>query len=71
MKKNVETAYIGPQQIMEDRDVSRATAYTIIKKMNAQLKKEHPTALIIAGKVNRIWYEEACLQTTERKETAL
>ncbi len=71
MKKNVETAYIGPQQIMEDWDVSRATAYNIIKKMNAQLKKEHPTALIIAGKVNRIWYEEACLQTTERKETAL
>jgi len=62
MTKNGETAYIGPQQIMEDWDVSKATAYTIIKKMNAQLKKEHPTALIIAGKVNRIWYEKACLR---------
>ena len=68
MKKKSKTAYIGPQQIMEDWDVSRATAYNIIKKMNAQLKKEHPTALIIAGKVNRIWYEEACLQPTDRKQ---
>ncbi len=62
MEKHVGTAYIGPKQIMEDWDVSRATAYNIIKKLNAQLKKEHPTALIIAGKVNRIWYEKACLQ---------
>ncbi len=68
MKISAETAYIGPQQIMEDWDVSRATAYNIIKRMNAQLKKEHPTALIIAGKVNRIWYEEACLQTSERRQ---
>ena len=67
MKKNADTAYIGPQQIMEDWDVSRATAYNIIKKMNAQLKKEHPTELIIAGKVNRIWYEEACLQNTDER----
>ena len=68
MKRKSKTAYIGPQQIMEDWDVSRATAYNIIKKMNAQLKKEHPTALIIAGKVNRIWYEKACLQPTDRKQ---
>ena len=61
MKNDTATAFIGPQQIMEDWHVSRATAYNIIKQMNAQLKKEHPTALIIAGKVNRIWYEEACL----------
>ncbi len=71
MNNRTETAYIGPQQIMEDWDVSRATAYNIIKKMNAQLKKEHPTALIIAGKVNRIWYEEACLQTPYRKEASI
>lgn len=67
MKKNEETIYIGPQKIMEDWDVSRATAYNIIKKMNEQLKIEHPTALIIAGKVNRIWYENACLQITKAR----
>ena len=71
MNKNTDTAYIGPQQVMEDWDVSRATAYNIIKKMNAQLKEEHPTALIIAGKVNRIWYEEACLlQTNDERRSS-
>ena len=39
--------------------------------MNAQLKEEHPTALIIAGKVNRIWYEEACLlQTNDERRNS-
>ena len=71
MKKNASTAYIGPAEIMKDWDVSRATAYNIIKKLNCELKKEHPTALIIAGKVNRIWYEKACLQTSDKKETAI
>ena len=68
MKDTFRPAYIGPEQIMTDWDVYRATAYSIIKKMNAQLKEEHPTALIIAGKVNRVWYEEACLQANNRKE---
>ncbi len=68
MIKPIETAYVGPQKIMEDWGVSKATAYNIIKQMNTQMKKEHPTALVLAGKVNRIWYEEACLQTG-RKET--
>ena len=60
-----ETAYVGPEEIMESWDVSRATAYNIIRKMNEQLRKAHPTALIIAGKVNRKWYENSCLITQE------
>ena len=55
MKKISEPAYIGPQQIMEDWDVSKATAYNIIKKLNAQLIKEHPTAL----------NEDACLRRNQ------
>ena len=62
MGKKDENVYIGPQVIMKEWDVSRATAYSIIRKMNEQIKKEHPTALIIAGKVNKIWYDEACLK---------
>ncbi len=44
-----------------DLGVSRAKAYEVIKDLNEQLKKENPKALVVAGKVNRIWYEEACL----------
>lgn len=61
---NIEKAiYIGPEKIMEDWGVSRATAYNIIRRLNAQIKKEHPTALILVGKVNRKYYDEACLKS--------
>ncbi len=69
MNQSTKPAYVGPTEIMQDWAVSKATAYNIIRKMNTQLKREHPSALIIAGKVNRVWYEEACLQTGSRKET--
>ena len=67
MVSNTDTAYIGPSEIMKDWGVSRATAYNIIRKMNADLKEKYPSALIIAGKVNRIWYEEACLMRPQNK----
>ena len=61
--------YIGPETIMRDWNVSKSTAYNIIKEMNDKLKIEHPTAIIIPGKLNRVWYEEACLiRTPNRKE---
>lgn len=66
---NKDTIYIGPERIMTDWGVSRATAYTIIKRMNTQLQSKHPTALIIPGKVNRVWYEEACLLTNRAAES--
>ena len=45
-----------------DLGVSRAKAYDVIKQLNKELKKENPRAIVVAGKVNRIWYEEACLK---------
>ena len=33
-------------------------AYAIIKDLNMELKKENPRAIVVAGKVNRIFYEE-------------
>ena len=35
-----------------------------LKELNNELKKQHPLAIVVAGKVNRVWYEEACLQHT-------
>lgn len=46
-----------------DLGVSKAKAYAVIKELNTELKKEYPRAIVVAGKVNRIWYEEACLKT--------
>ncbi|MBO4907735.1 MAG: hypothetical protein J6Y58_04125 [Clostridiales bacterium] len=62
MNKEKEPLFIGVDKVMFDLGVSRAKAYDVIKELNAQLKKEHPRAIVVAGKVNRIWYEEACLK---------
>lgn len=62
MNDKKEPLFIGVDKVMFDLGVSRAKAYDVIKELNTQLKKEHPRAIVVAGKVNRIWYEEACLR---------
>ena len=53
--------FVGVETVRCDLGVSRAKAYEVIKELNRELKKKNPDAIVIAGKVNRIWYEEACL----------
>lgn len=50
--------YVGVDTVAYDFGVSRAKAYAIIKDLNMELKKENPRAIVVAGKVNRIFYEE-------------
>jgi len=54
--------FVGVDTVKYDFGVSRAKAYEIIKELNADLKATNPRAIVVAGKVNRIWYEEACLK---------
>ena len=44
-------------------DTIKAKAYEVIKELNAEMKAQNPRAIVVNGKVNRIWYEEACLLT--------
>lgn len=60
MKESTNSIFVGAQIVMKDCDVSRTKAYKIIRQLNADLKKAHPAALIIPGKVNRSYYEYAC-----------
>ena len=53
--------FVGVDTVVSDLGVSRAKAYDIIRKLNDELKQHNPRAIVVAGKVNRIWYEEACL----------
>ena len=55
--------YVGVDTVISDLGVSRAKAYDVIKQLNREMKEQHPRAIVVAGKVNRIWYEEACLKT--------
>ena len=62
MDKERGPLFIGADTVMYDFGVSKAKAYDIIRQLNEELKKEYPKAIVVAGKVNRIWYEEACLK---------
>ena len=61
MKKERLPMFVGVDTVRYDLGVSRAKAYEVIKELNKELKAQNPRALIVSGKVNRIWYEEACL----------
>lgn len=62
MINSTESPLIGVEKVMADFDVSRPKAYAIIRELNRQIKTEHPTAIIIPGKVNQRWYAKASLQ---------
>ena len=63
MKEQRLPLFVGVDTVEYDLGVSKAKAYEVIKQLNQELKKQNPKAIIVAGKVNRIWYEEACLLT--------
>lgn len=65
MSKNEKALFVNVETVQNDLGVSRAKAYQVIKDLNEQLKKKHPMAIVVAGKVNRVWYEKACLMHTE------
>ena len=65
MEDKTKTLFVNVETVQSDLGVSRAKAYQVIKDLNDQLKKKHPMAIVVAGKVNRVWYEEACLMHTE------
>ncbi len=52
--------FVDVNRVMSDWSVSRAKAYQIIKTLNQKMKKENPNVIVIAGKLNRKFYEENC-----------
>ena len=64
MKETALPLYVGVETVKQDLGVSKAKAYEIIKNLNNEMKAEHPRAIVVSGKVNRIWYDAACLKST-------
>lgn len=60
-EENANALFVDVARVQQDLGVSRAKAYGIIKDLNRQLKEQYPRAIIIAGRVNRLWYEEALM----------
>ena len=55
-------AYVDVTEVCNDWGCSRAKGYKIIKELSEQMKAENPKLITMAGKVNRIYYEEACMR---------
>lgn len=68
MKTERMPLFVGVDTVKFDLGVSRAKAYNVIKQLNQEMKAQNPRAIVVSGKVNRIWYEEACLRSGNRKE---
>ena len=56
------TMYVDANEISRDWACSKSKAYAIIRELSEQMRKENPKLIIIAGKVNRAYYEEACMK---------
>lgn len=59
-KQTTKPIYVGVEEVCADWGCSRSKGYAIIKQLSEQMKQENPKLLVIAGKINRIYYEEAC-----------
>ena len=52
--------YVGVAEVQRDWGLSRSSAYSLIKRLSARMQQENPNLIVLAGKINRIYYEEAC-----------
>ena len=60
--KNTKPMYVGVDEVCADWGVSKNKGYAIIKQLSDQMKAENPKLLTMAGKINRCYYEEACMR---------
>ena len=65
MKRNGERdqMYVGVEEVCRDWGCSRSKGYQIIRQLSRQMKAENPKLLVMSGKVNRRYYEEACMES--------
>ena len=59
--------YYSAQEIAEMLDISKGSAYAIIKKLNAEL--EARGFIVIPGKVSKIYFSERWYGGTEEENT--
>lgn len=52
--------YVDAHEVSKDWGVSKPKAYKMIKELNERMLKDNPYLIVIAGEVNRKFYEENC-----------
>lgn len=59
---DIRPAYVDVAEVCRDWGCSRSKGYAITKQLSGQMKSENPRLLTMSGKINRIYYEEACMK---------
>lgn len=57
--------YVDAEEVSKDWGVSKPKAYKMIKELNERMLKDNPNLIVIAGKINRKFYEENCYGQTK------
>ncbi|MDY2599899.1 MAG: hypothetical protein SOW12_08225 [Lachnospiraceae bacterium] len=58
--EKMKKLYVQADEICEDWGVSKSQAYKMIKELNEKMLRENPNLIVLAGKVNRKFYEHCC-----------
>ena len=58
--EKMKKLYVQADEICEDWGVSKSQAYKMIKELNEKMLRENPNLIVLAGKVNRKFYEHWC-----------
>ena len=53
--------YVDAEEVARDWGISKSQAYKIIQKLNRQIREQFPDAIIVSGKVSRVYYDRCCL----------
>lgn len=59
-RENMRNMYVDAEEVSKNWGVSKPKAYKMIKELNERMLKDNPNLIVIAGKVNRKFYEENC-----------
>ena len=57
--------YVDAEKVSKDWGASKPKAYKMIKELNERMLKDNSNLIVIAGKVNRKFYEENCFGRSE------
>ena len=58
--EGMKKLYVQADEICEDWGVSKSQDYKMIQELNQKMLHENPHLIVLAGKVNRKFYEKCC-----------
>lgn len=58
--EGMKKLYVQADEICADWGVSKSQAYKMIQELNRKMLQQNPNLIVLAGKVNRKFYEQCC-----------